>query len=247
MSRRSPRYRARFAATVQIAGVEHTLVCHTRDISSEGCFLDTKEMIAEGVTVDVALLDNERGEAVQVRGVVARSLRRDGLGGIGLRLIDPPAEWHGMVARYRERDGEEAGSRGRLSILVVGEEDHRRGALALYVTSGWDVRFAVDLAAASEALSAVELDAVIAEHAPDDERVLRLLEETRRLQPRARRLVRCALKGPGLAGPPGDPSVEGLPAGLVHRIVDSSAGLDALVDALTSALDTSPLDTSETP
>ena len=103
MSRRSPRIRARFAATVHIAGVEHTLVCHTRDISAEGCFLDTAEMIAPGVGLSLALMDNERGEVVQVDGVVARCLPGgvNGIGrGVGVRLTAPPP---GFLAELQQR------------------------------------------------------------------------------------------------------------------------------------------------
>lgn len=235
MSRRSPRYRARFAATVQIAGVEHTLVCHTRDISAEGCFLDTNELIAEGVPVELALMDNERGEAVTVQGVVARSQSEGGARGIGVRLPNPPAEWQRVVARYRSRvsRGDTIPPRGRLSILVFGDEEHRRGALALYVTSGWDVRFAVDLESAREALNAIPVDAVIAERELEDERAKGVLEEARRLQPQARRIIRCM--APSSESPADDTLGD-----LVHRIVDERAGLDALVDALTSDLESAP-------
>src|SRR5262245_31098315 len=103
MSRRSPRYRARCAATVQIAGVENTLVCHTRDISADGCFLDTAEKIAEGVPVALAIMDNESGEVVQVDGVVARATGTDRTRGIGVRLGAPAPGWGRMVDRYRRR------------------------------------------------------------------------------------------------------------------------------------------------
>lgn len=229
MSRRSPRYRARFAATVQIAGVEHTLVCHTRDISVEGCFLDTAEQIAEGVSVILAVMDNERGEVVQVTGTVARRVlsSADASGrGIGVHLDDPPPEWEGMVERYRRRlDSDEMTRAVRLTILVVGDEANRRGALALYVTSGWDVRFAVDQMTAEEALRGIEVDAVIAERdQPDDWRPI--LEAARRIQPDARRLVRRRLHGES-------PPPRGSRDDLVHRVVDLDSGLDALLDALT--------------
>jgi hypothetical protein len=232
MSRRSPRYRARFAATVQIAGVEHTLVCHTRDISKEGCFLDTAEQIAEGVPVSLAVMDNQRGEVVEVSGTVTRQVTRaDGGGrGIGVRLEDPPPEWHGMVERYRLRADTDSGFHPikhlRLTILVVGDEDNRRGALALYVTSGWDVRFAVDLPTAEEALRGIQVDAVIAERDFGDGDWEPILEAARRIQPDARRIVRCPLRGT-------TPPDRGDSDDLVHRVVDLDSGLDALLDALT--------------
>jgi hypothetical protein len=213
---------------VHIAGVEHTLVCHTRDISAEGCFLDTAEMIAPGVGLSLALMDNERGEVVQVDGVVARCLPGgpNGIGrGVGVRLLLPPPDWQLMVQRYQQsRASEDSGLPAlRLAILVVGDEEQRRGALALYVTSGWDVRFATDVVTAEEAMAAVDLDAVIAEYELNDSRWHDILLVARRLQPDARRMVRCSLRG------------QRVPAGaeeLAHRIIDREAGLEALVEAL---------------
>ena len=236
MSRRFPRIRVRFAATVQIAGVEHTLVCNTRDISTQGCFLDTAERIAEGVKVSMAVLDNQRGEAVTANGVVARVVEQDqSKSGIGVRLIDPPAEWHDLVARYQQQSRSEPEPRKhvRLSILVIGDETHRRGALALYVTSGWDVRFAIDLVTAIEALNGVKLDAVIAEYRLSDGRLGALLDAAHRIQPRARRIVRTRLIDDNATPPQ---SIEHL----VHRVVDEAAGLEALLDALTTHFGTNP-------
>ncbi len=235
MSRRFPRVRVRFAATVQIAGVEHTLVCNTRDISHEGCFLDTAEQIAEGVELELAVLDNQRGEAVTARGVVARVVPRDKHeSGIGVRLLDAPDEWQDMVARYQEQTGDVEGHKQvRLSILVIGDDTHRRGALALYVTSGWDVRFAIDLVTAIEALNGVDLDAVIAEYRLDDNRLGAILDAARRIQPRARRIVRTrATEGP--KRPPSQIDH------LVHRVVDEASGLEALLDALTAQFGSTP-------
>jgi hypothetical protein len=229
MSRRSPRIRARFAATVHIAGVEHTLVCHTRDISAEGCFLDTAEMIAPGVGLSLALMDNERGEVVQVDGVVARCLPGgiNGVGrGVGVRLVAPPPGWQLMVQRYQQsRKETEPGvlPTVRLAILVVGDEDQRRGALALYVRSGWDVRFATDVETAEEAMAAV--DAVIAEYDLDDNRALGVLQAAKRLQPDARRFVRSGLRNKHV---PED-------ADVIEGVIDRDAGMEALVEALSAA------------
>jgi hypothetical protein len=219
---------------VNIAGVEHTLVCHTRDISAEGCFLDTAEMIAPGVGVSLALMDNERGEVVQVEGVVARCLPGgpNGVGrGVGVRLVAPPPDWQLMVQRYQQsRQAEETALPAvRLAILVVGDEEQRRGALALYVTSGWDVRFATDVDTAEEAMAAVDLDAVIAEYELHDRRWHEILVVARRLQPDARRFVRSSLRG---QRPPSRDEDEDL----IHRVVDREAGLDALVEALAAEL-----------
>ena len=104
--------------------------------------------------------------------------------------------------------------------------ERRRSALALYVTSGWDVRFASDLESTTEALRGVELSAVIVEHALEDGRWPDILRAARAIQPGARRIIRCPLHGrpPPATEPDND---------LVHRVVDLEAGLDALVDALT--------------
>ena len=98
---------------------------------------------------------------------------------------------------------------------------------ALYVTSGWDVRFATSLDTTVEGLTGTVVDAVIAELDASDARWHDILAETRALQPAARRIVRGAPDGP-IPGPP-----------LVHRFVDRDAGLDALLDALTADLGTS--------
>lgn len=218
----------RFAATVEFAGVDHTLVCHTRDISNEGCFLDTAELVAEGVVVVLSVMDNHRGEVVSVRGRVARSVdgqRR----GVGVRLVEPPPEWLALVQRYRQAGADRAAPAGmRLSILVIGEAAQRRGAMALYVTSGWDVRFAEDLRGAREALGGVPLDAVIVERPLEDEGWPALAALARSTQPAARRIVRASLAGKSVpASGPGE---------LVHRFVDADDGLDALLDALTADL-----------
>jgi PleD family two-component response regulator len=131
-----------------------------------------------------------------------------------------------MVQRYQQSQASiDAVPHVRLAILVVGDEDQRRGALALYVTSGWDVRFATDVDTAEEAMSAVDLDAVIAEFDLEDPRTVTILTVARRLQPDARRFVRCSLRN--RARPPiGD---------VVQAVVDRDSGMDGLVEALSGA------------
>lgn len=232
MSRRSPRVRATLRATVQLGDKGDLLVCRTRDISREGCFLDTVEQIEEATALTVVLMDPDRGTALQVNGRVMRSLapKPDGTGrGVGVFFPDPPDEWLDLVARHeRERTLPGVGSNHvRLRIIVVGDAARRRGALALYVTSGWDVRFASDLDGVKEALSGVKVDAIIAEHDLSEGRWTPILAAARDAQPETRRIVRSPLDGKQ-APPAGEAN------DLVHRVVDMDAGLDALLDALTA-------------
>lgn len=230
MSRRHPRVRTQFTATLRLAGRELLLVCPTRDVSSHGCFLDTAEEIASGTPVELACLDQTRGEAIEVTGRVARRVPPgpDGRGGgLGISLDAPSDAWQEMVDRFHDLSGPRFdASIKRMRVLVVGDAGHRRGALALYVRSGWDVRFASDLEGAVEALEGIEVDAVIAEHELDDGRWPELLQAARRLRPTARRIVRASLGGK----PPPPASAEDL----VHRVVDQDAGLEALVDAISA-------------
>jgi hypothetical protein len=171
-------------------------------------------------------MDSARGVVVEVIGEVTRVHQ----GGLGVRVLEPPAEWKALVAAAARRAGgaPEKPTR-RLRILVVGDDQRQRGALALYVTSGWDVRFANDLDTTTEALRGVKLDAVIAEHDAADARWQPILAAARERQPGARRIVRGATSG----APSEDPT-------LVHRFVDRDAGLDALLDALTADYGAAP-------
>lgn len=236
MSRRFPRIRARLTATVTIEGSDAVLVCHTRDISQRGCFLDTAQLLAPGTRMVVAVLDQARGVAMEVEGQVARCLPpdADGLGrGVGVRFDHPPAEWDEMVAVHQQEQQQRTRGprRKRLRVLVVGDRARQRAAMALYVTSGWDIRFATDLDGAEDALSGVQLNAVIAESDLADIRWQDVMSAAQRLQPQARRIVRS---GPSAAVKP--PAAEAAPAGseqvLYHQIVDRDAGLDALLEAL---------------
>ena len=97
-----------------------------------------------------------------------------------------------------------------MRVLVVGDDHRQRGAMALYVSSGWDVLFASDDFAVHEALENIKLDAVIAELDADDKRVAPIMDDVRKVQPTARRIVRGTGRGDG---------------DLVHRYVDREAGL----------------------
>ncbi|WP_428267927.1 PilZ domain-containing protein [Haliangium sp.] len=236
MSRRYPRIRALLTATVSLIEHEARWVCRTRDISARGCFLDTHELIEPGTKLLIALMDEDRGIAMEIEGEVARCLPAgpDGRGrGLGVRFDQPPAEWNELIASYHERQERERRARRlrrmRLRILVVGEEARQRGAMALYVTSGWDVRFASDFASAEDALLGVNLDAIIIETDGSIQPWQGVLSSARRIQPDARRIVRA----PAALDLPPDPARD-LP--LVHVAVERDAGLDALVDALVDPL-----------
>ncbi len=233
MSRRHSRVRVRLTASIRIQPGDRMIVCPTRDVSETGCFLETIEDIPRGTTLFIAVMDLDRGEVIEVDGEVTRRVVPDDPstsgGGIGVLLHEPPVEWAALVDRQLMASGPiSAKPAVRLRVLVVGDDDRRRGALALYVKSGWDIRFASDLAGAVEALESVELNAVISEHDLDDQRWTEILAEARRIRPHARRIIRCNLQG--------GPAPETSEHDLVHRVVDLDAGMDALLDALTADL-----------
>ena len=226
--------RAHLALTVAFAEHGASVACRTRDVSESGLFLDLDPAtlaVVPGARVTMAVLDSVRGEAIELGGEVIRLVPRTETqnGGIAVRLVDPPPDWRPLVLRTGAgRRPTTAPPARRMRVLVVGDDARRRGAMALYVTSGWDVRFASDLKGAREALAGFRVDAIVAEHDLDDPRWPTLLEEVRLAQPMARRVVRAPLKG--IVPPPA-----GSPEDLVHCIVDVDAGLDAFVAAITDA------------
>jgi phosphoglycolate phosphatase-like HAD superfamily hydrolase len=229
MSRRSPRVLARFAATVEVGGIDHALICHTKDISNEGCFLETSEPLETGAGITLSIMDNAQGTAVTVDGHITRTINSARARGVGVRLVDPPEEWFFLVERFRTADeGERERPNLRLNILVVSSEASRRGALALYVTSGWDIRFASDVESAAEALGGYRVDAVICEHEAHENEWRIIMGVAANKQPAARRLVRCQTGSIELP--------ESGPGELVHRFVSSEHGMDALLDALTAEI-----------
>lgn len=207
------------------------VACRTRDVSESGVFLEMAEPLDAGTSVELNLLDEDSGEALQIVGEVVRCILPESTGAVGVafRLVDPSPEWRGLIQRLQLHHADAAGRRvaRRLRVLVVGDEERQRGALALYVRSGWDVRFASDLEGSREALRTQRIDAVIAEHDLDDERWAEVLEVARDAQASARRIVRARLHG-RTAPPPGGVD------DLYHRVVDADAGLEAVLDALTA-------------
>jgi CheY-like chemotaxis protein len=232
VSRANKRTRARLTVTVRFGSSPQPVVCRTRDVSDNGLFLETGTFHRPATSVALELMDEAQGEVLSLQGVVARSMEQT-LGGspsgLGVRLVDAPIAWHALVTRLsrEQKDQVPASNPRRLRVLVVADEQARRGALALYVTSGWDVRFASDLTGAVEAMRGWRFDAVISEHDLDDERWARVLDAARMAQPSARRIVRSALVGRNAPSP-------GQPDDLVHRVVDLEAGLDAVLDALSA-------------
>ena len=203
------------------------VACRTRDLSEVGICLDTVARFDEGTRVTIALIDAATGTAVELAGEVVR-VTEGASPSLGVRLHEPPDEWQHLIANLATRTGLVATQARRLRILVVGDEYRQRGAMALYVTSGWDVLFAPDLDSVVDAMKLVSLDAVIAELDPGDDRWRPVMGEVKKAQPKARRIVR------GIIGN----FVAVDPEALVHRFVEREAGLAALLDALTAELPT---------
>ena len=196
-------------------------VCHTRDVSDVGICLDTSdvsEWIPVGTRVSLALTDPSSGTAMEVIGDVVREVAGQNPA-LGVLLIEPPAEWRALVANAARQSGASDKPGRRMRVLVVGDDHRQRGAMALYVSSGWDVLFASDDYAVQEALEHIRLDAVIAELDATDPRVEPIMDDVRKAQPKARRIVR----GSGRHD-----------SELVHRYVDRDSGLEALLDAITA-------------
>jgi hypothetical protein len=221
LSRRAPRYRIDIAATaVPLLGGDMA-VCRTRDVSDVGVCLDTAAWFPIGTRLSLSLIDPASGNAMEVIGDVVREAVAPSWY-LGILLIQPPDEWAALVVGAARRTGPLEKPGKRLRVLVVGDEHRQRGAMALYVTSGWDVLFASDDDSIAEAVDNIELDAVVAELDAGDPRLPPILRGVRRVQPSARRVVRTT-------GGRGSDD-------LVHRFVDRDAGLDALLDAVTADL-----------
>jgi len=194
------------------------VVCHTRDISEVGMCLDTAEWLPVGTRVSLALVDPRSGSAMEVIGDVVREI--NGVNpALGVLLVEPPAEWKVLVAQAARSTGHTERPGRRMRVLVVGDDHRQRGAMALYVSSGWDILFASDDFAVHEALENVKLDAVIAELDAADPRIEPIMDDVRKAQPEARRIVRGSGHGEG---------------DLVHRYVARDSGLEALLDAITA-------------
>ena len=196
-------------------------VCRTLDVSSVGLSLDTAAWFPIGTRLALALVDPASGTAIEVIGDVVREAEAPSWT-LGILLIDPPVEWQALVANAARRtSASPLKPTKRMRVLVFGDDHRQRGAMALYVTSGWDVLFATDEDSITEALANIELDAVVAELELEDPRLPPIMHHVQRSQPTARRIVRCV----------GNTQSE-----LVHRFVDRDAGLDALLDAVAAEM-----------
>ena len=218
MSRRAPRFRIELKVTVSPLLGGQLVVCHTRDISDVGMCLDTAEWLPVGTRVSLTLTDPRSGGGMEVIGDVVREV--NGINpALGVLLVEPPPEWKVLVAQAARTTGHVERPGRRMRVLVVGDDHRQRGAMALYVSSGWDILFASDDFAVHEALENIKLDAVIAELDASDPRIEPIMDDVRRAQPEARRIVRGAGRSEG---------------DLVHRYVDRDSGLEALLDAVTA-------------
>jgi hypothetical protein len=194
------------------------VVCRTRDVSDVGVCLDTAAWLPIGTRVSLALTDPRAGHVIEVIGDVVRE-DNGKEPALGLLLIEPPADWRGLVHSAARQSGTLDKPGRRMRVLVIGDPHRQRGAMALYVSSGWDVVFGDHNFALHEVLSDIKIDAVIAELDAGDPRIETIMYEANKAQPAARRIVRGVGRGS---------------CDLVHRYVDRDSGLDALVDAVTA-------------
>jgi hypothetical protein len=218
VSRRAPRFQITLQTKVSPLLGGELVVCHTRDISEVGVCLDTAAWLPVGTRVSLTFTDPASGSKLEVIGDVVREIERP-QPALGVLVIEPPAEWKVLVANAARQVGHREAPGKRMRVLVVGDDHRQRGAMALYVSSGWDILFASDDFAVHEALENIQLDAVIAELDAADPRINPIMDDVRRAQPRARRIVRGLGRGRDE---------------LVHRYVDRDSGLTALVDAVTA-------------
>src|SRR5687767_9757126 len=197
LSRRSPRYRADLAVTaVPLLGGERA-VCRTRDVSDAGMSISTSvAWFPIGTRLSLTMFDEWNGNALEMIGDVVREAIAPAWI-VGVLLIEPPPEWYALVASAGRSSLPPTDKPAkRLRVLVVGDDHRQRGAMALYVTSGWDVLFASDEESIAEAVDNIDLDAVVAELDASDPRLPPIMQGVRRVQPTTRRIVRSsAVKG----------------------------------------------------
>ena len=121
------------AITVSFSDRSAPLACRTRDVSDSGLYLDvdpaTLDVSAGGI-VTMSLLDDARGEVIELTGEIRRLVEKQGAqsGGVGIRLVSPPPSWLPLVQRVGGgRRGSTEPPKRRMRILVVGDDARRRG------------------------------------------------------------------------------------------------------------------------
>ena len=77
-------------------------VCRTLDVSESGLSLDTAAWFPLGTRLALALVDPDTGSAIEVIGDVVREATAPSWT-LGILLVDPPAEWHALVAAAGRR------------------------------------------------------------------------------------------------------------------------------------------------
>jgi hypothetical protein len=190
LSRRAPRHRISIAATASPLLGGDMAVCRTLDVSEVGMCLDTAAWFPLGTRLSLSLIDPASGSALEVIGDVVREAQAPSWT-LGILIIEPPIEWRGLVASAARSSGQIEKPGRRMRVLVVGDDQRQRGAMALYVTSGWDVLFASDDDSLDDAIHHIELDAVIAELDANDHGSRRSWRTSRK--PSRRRAGSCVV------------------------------------------------------
>jgi hypothetical protein len=232
VARFAKRTRARFRITTQVGRDPKVHTLYTRDISATGLFVETDLYLPVRFRLPLTLFDEDTGGAVTLDGEITRVVEATESqgGGLGIRLLSSPASWLAVVRRIESRASEGRNSNRfrtlrRLSVLVVGTEPRRRTAVALYVQSGWNVRFASTVQEAEEAVKGLHTDAVIIEEELSETDRNYVLGLARKELPTARRIVRSRTV------PPLEPGVAPAEA-LVQHFVDAQTGLEGVLEAL---------------
>ena len=164
-------------------------MCRTRDVSDIGVCLDTAAWLPVGTRVSLALTDPRAGSVIEVIGDIVRE-ENGKEPALGMLLIDPAPEWKALVMSAARQSGTLDKPGRRMRVLVIGDNHRQRGAMALYVSSGWDVVFGDHNFALHEVLDDIKVDAVIAELDAGDPRIETIMYEANKAQPGARRIVR---------------------------------------------------------
>lgn len=169
-------------------------IARTRDISKEGCFINTNASMSVG---DVVNLTFPIGDAmIAIAGTVTRVLPPSAQGGdqgFGIRLHSPPGLWGQHVDDVIRNEGKQ--SAHQYSVLIISDAELRAQTVANFATANWRVDFAFDFESAKSILGHQTFDAVILETNQYERRWERTLALAVSLQPTATRIVRAKLTG----------------------------------------------------